>query len=1063
MAQQKDVILNLLHSLVSGQNLQAAEKKLAELSTNSGYGMVLLSIFSNGKGNGSVDDSVRQQSGILLKNFVSRHWETGKICEREKNAIKAGIVSKSLFQDRNSKLRKTAAMIISVLAEFDYPEKWSNLLDVLLSMVKEACTQQNVLLLSGSVLCLQYFVEHICDLQIAKIGPVLFPLLLQIFCIESLDVHIRDTTLSVYHNLLSIALDLRLTDSKLTQQLIDPTILRYLQFINDGILKSTDRTLLPLQMRSLQILNDITKSYPSSIAAHLPTMLLSAWTLMLFHRENGSDSPSEDTHQFFDDAFAWVLTILRHQRAEISNCLDDKLNDICSLTLKLLNLDEADMQLFGDAPNEFIANEENIYLQNNLRALIRSVVITILEVRPRTGYYSLLQSAKRTLATASSSMYDRESVLLVFGVLAQFECSSAKQDFKIEEFLSQVLWKDLHNEHNPLIQYRALTTLTQFVSSLNLNAKKSILPQVVQCMKSAHPLCVRYAAVRCFEGVVLCNNHRDASKNIGNIGPLLDGVMPMLCHLMTKLDETTLKYALKALVSLIRCNKTKCAEYEAQIVPLIIKLWGAHRLDQDITHHIKRVVSVYASIESCQQRVIEHVVPAIESILGAADEAVDECVTNCSLQILHILMMNSLKPNGPNCGNDAINKVYYAQFLPRILGLVYAAEPNDCALIDIGAKILCLLINSHPERIVKGSVEGGRSMTECVCQIIAKLLSPEVSEEASNGVGPLINQLVLNLKCTLNDAMFTQLLLTIITRIDRCQTALMRNQLLLVFARLVLEYGDVQMVEFLSKHQKLGEVLALWCANHSDFIYPYYKKLSVTALAKLLQCNHSLLATLAFDGYPIINIHAPRASRSRSTQMQYTQMPFAVKFMQLLIHTFRDLVETEEEGFDEEGSEETFGDEDEDDELAEYEVQDMKFKSGQQSDCDDDEYNPDEEGDSEEEDDDDADYEEEAEDDEDEEDGGEEVEQEQLGGSDNVRLLQSTKTMSHCQSKGSLKDIELERCPEAANDQVFKMDFGKWCREFTQNMSKQNGNAFQGVVSMLNEADRRLLLQRILN
>merc|ERR1712129_74260 len=229
---------------------------------------------------------------------------------------------------------------------------------------------------------------------------------------------------------------------------------------------------------------------------------------------------------------------------------------------------------------------------------------------------------------------------------------------------------------------------------------------------------------------------------------------------------------------------------------------------------------------------------------------------------------------------------------------------------------------------------------------------------------------------------------------------------------------------------------------------------------ELLQCNDSLIATIAFDGYPIINIHAPRAPRSRSTRMQYTQMPFAVKFMQLLIHTFRDLVETEEEGFEDVGSEETFGDEDEDDELAEDEVQEMKFKAqGQQSDCDDDEYNPEEEGDSEEEDDD-ADYEEEADDD---DEDGREVAQVEQGGGDNVRLLQSTKTMSHCQSKGSLKDIELEQCPEAANDQIFKMDFGKWCREFTQNMSKQNGNAFQGVVSMLNEADRRLLLQRILN
>ena len=63
------------------------------------------------------------------------------------------------------------------------------------------------------------------------------------------------------------------------------------------------------------------------------------------------------------------------------------------------------------------------------------------------------------------------------------------------------------------------------------------------------------------------------------------------------------------------------------MMPLVIKLCGAHRLNQDITHHVKKVLPVYASIESCQQQVSQHVVAAIQSILIA--ENIDECVTNC--------------------------------------------------------------------------------------------------------------------------------------------------------------------------------------------------------------------------------------------------------------------------------------------------------------------------------------------------------------------------------------------------------------------------------------------------
>merc|ERR1719461_2564562 len=151
-------------------------------------------------------------------------------------------------------------------------------------------------------------------------------------------------------------------------------------------------------------------------------------------------------------------------------------------------------------------------------------------------------------------------------------------------------------------------------------------------------------------------------------------------------------------------------------------------------------------------------------------------------------------------------------------------------------------------------------MIQYFCKIISKFLSAKIPEGASNGAGPLINQLVINLKCALNESMFTTLLLTIIERINSCLTATLRNQLLLVFARLIHEYGDAQIIDFLAKHNKLENILTFWCSNHNDFIYPYYKKLSVVALSKMVQSNHKMLGTLQFNGYPIINIHAPRAS-----------------------------------------------------------------------------------------------------------------------------------------------------------------------------------------------------------
>merc|ERR1712154_39985 len=176
---------------------------------------------------------------------------------------------------------------------------------------------------------------------------------------------------------------------------------------------------------------------------------------------------------------------------------------------------------------------------------------------------------------------------------------------------------------------------------------------------------------------------------------------------------------------------------------------------------------------------------------------------------------------------------------------------------------------------------------------------------------------------------------------------------------------------------KLNNILTLWCSNHNDFIYPYYKKISVTALAKLLQTNHALLAPISFDGYPIINIHAPRSSRSRSKRLEYTKMPFPVKFFQILIDTFRDLVDCQEND-----EEEVLEDEEEDDEVEDEEDDELLLiqKQNQQN--------------------------------------------QHKNDNNHTLLTKKNKKMMHSESNMSLrKDIELELCPEAVNDSIFYMEF----------------------------------------
>eukprot|EP00488_Nonionellina_sp_1-RS-2012_P003628 TRINITY_DN77_c0_g1_i1.p1 TRINITY_DN77_c0_g1~~TRINITY_DN77_c0_g1_i1.p1 ORF type:complete len:394 (+),score=126.18 TRINITY_DN77_c0_g1_i1:215-1396(+) len=391
-------------------------------------------------------------------------------------------------------------------------------------------------------------------------------------------------------------------------------------------------------------------------------------------------------------------------------------------------------------------------------------------------------------------------------------------------------------------------------------------------------------------------------------------------------------------------------------------------------YYIKRIISIYVGITA--NNVIKRIIPSIAKILSTTN--CDVSVTNCCLQIMYILMKEK---------ESAQYMIFYTEFLPQILDLVYCS--TDSQQMNIAAKILCLMINNNAEFVIK------KGMTPSLCRIISKYLSPQIPESASNGIGPLINQLVIHLKCTLSDAMLSSLLLTIINRINTCYSASLRNQLLLVFPRLIHEYGPQRIIHFLLENKELSNILTMWCSNHNDFIFPFYKKMSVTALAKILQSDdhRSALNNISFDGYPIININAPRSSRSRSRQqLQYTQMPFYAKLFHIVVNTFRDLVDADNTDDDETDDEYYNSEEDEEEDEGEGEDHD--------EDEEDDEYNPEEE---EEEDEDDED--------EDEEEEQENVEEELkalLPQQQRSLLNQNHQTFTQHQPNVTMKSLELE-------------------------------------------------------
>ena len=283
--------------------------------------MLLLSIL-NDNGNGNMNDLMQPKNKMLLQKFLSDHWQNNQTDSQDKKSIKFNTLNESLFADKNYKLLKATSMIISALAELDYPEKYNNLFDIILAYIQESLNNKNVLLLSGSIDILEYFIVHICDIQIPTIVPILFPLLYTIITLP-LSIDIKYKTLNIYSILLNVTLEMKNGNNESSQKInnmknsINSTIINYLKHFNDNIFELNENN-IKLQILSIKIINDITKLYSISIVNCLPWLLKKVWKLMLnYCQQIHNKKVKLELYKFYDISFEWLFTILKHKRREI--------------------------------------------------------------------------------------------------------------------------------------------------------------------------------------------------------------------------------------------------------------------------------------------------------------------------------------------------------------------------------------------------------------------------------------------------------------------------------------------------------------------------------------------------------------------------------------------------------------------------------------------------------------------------------------------------------------------------------------------------------------------------
>jgi hypothetical protein len=137
-----------------------AENRIGEMERIPNYWVNLLQIYFES----SVNQKIRMLAIICLKNGVTKYWRKsaiGAIPENEKQIIRQLFMSN--FSETQKQLSSQKALVISMIARFDFPLDWPDLLSGLIPLVEQSFSQNPDVNTQLNTL----YTLHLCMKQIA--------------------------------------------------------------------------------------------------------------------------------------------------------------------------------------------------------------------------------------------------------------------------------------------------------------------------------------------------------------------------------------------------------------------------------------------------------------------------------------------------------------------------------------------------------------------------------------------------------------------------------------------------------------------------------------------------------------------------------------------------------------------------------------------------------------------------------------------------------------------------------------------------------------------------------
>ncbi|KDR74835.1 hypothetical protein GALMADRAFT_249739 [Galerina marginata CBS 339.88] len=530
----------LLLASLNPESRKQAEQNLSALSNQQGFLTHLLQLVLEP----SQDRAVRLSGSIYLKNVTKLRWEEDvqPLAEQDKAALRAKLVPAmlALSTPADKAIRAQVAESVSLIAELDFPLKWENLMDQLVSSLSATDYNINIGVLQTAHSIFQQWRAHVrSDQLFTEINFVLSKFMDPFMQLFRQTATLLLTTPSPNpalttpkENYISLAQAMVLLVEiyyDFTCQDLPPAIEdSHEEFFGPGTgwfqafllwdpvdLRTDPDDTTPsitsqIKTGILEIAELFIKLYPEQLqkTASVQTIVQSVWLLV-----GSNNLPGVADDALVSQSLRFISTVIRSGYYKDLFSRDTISQLVQGVVIPNVALREHDVEQFEDDPLEFIRLDLAVSATGTDLSTRRQAAADVLQALVGSGYEAETTEIVGSWINEGLSKYalDKDNnwkakdsavylltAVATRGSTSQHGVTSTNALVDVVQFFSEHVFSDLDASPgtvNPILQVDAIRFLFTFRNQLTKDQLLSVLPLLARHLRSENYVTYTYAAI----------------------------------------------------------------------------------------------------------------------------------------------------------------------------------------------------------------------------------------------------------------------------------------------------------------------------------------------------------------------------------------------------------------------------------------------------------------------------------------------------------------------------------------------------------------------------------------